>query len=56
MASRLLLADFLLGLLFDPEHGDSIFFQTISVLMLDYTLLHPRRQQFSLNKYLLIAK
>jgi hypothetical protein len=38
----------LLGLLFDPENGGSMFFQNIDELLLDYTEPHSRRQQHSL--------
>jgi hypothetical protein len=38
-----LLAGFMLGLLFDPEDGDTTFHQSVGGLLLDYTALHPRR-------------
>jgi hypothetical protein len=41
--SRTLLAGFLLGLLFDPEDGGSVFLQNVVVLLSDYIALYPRR-------------
>jgi hypothetical protein len=32
----------LLGLLFDPEDGDSMFFRNVGKLMPDYTASYPR--------------
>jgi hypothetical protein len=38
---RLLLAYFLLALLFDPEDGGSIFLKKVAELLSEYTALHP---------------
>jgi hypothetical protein len=36
----LLLADYLFGLLFDPEDGGSMFLQNVVELLLDYNALY----------------
>jgi hypothetical protein len=36
-------ADFMHGLLFDPEDGDDIVLRSVGWLLLDYTALYPRR-------------
>jgi hypothetical protein len=43
----LLLAGFLLGLLFNPENGGNMFLQDTSGLLLDHMAVHPRRQYSS---------
>jgi hypothetical protein len=39
----MLLAGFLLAILFDPEDGSSKFLLNVGGLLPDYTALHPRR-------------
>jgi hypothetical protein len=41
-ACLLLLAGFILDLLFNPEDGSSMFLQNTNGLLLDYIALHPR--------------
>jgi hypothetical protein len=36
-------ADFLLGILFDPEDGGDIFLRNFGRFLMDYTALYPRR-------------
>jgi hypothetical protein len=40
-AYRLLLSGVSLGLLFSPEHGSNVFFQTVCRLLPNYTEIHP---------------
>jgi hypothetical protein len=51
-ACSLLSADFLLGLLFNPEDNESTSLQNSGELLPDYTVLHPRRQYSSIFYYL----
>jgi hypothetical protein len=44
MARRFFL---LLGLPFDPENGDNVFFSKAGKLQPDYTAYHLRRQYYS---------
>jgi hypothetical protein len=46
----LFLADSLLGSLYDPEDGSSIFFQNASPLPSDYIASHIRRQHLKATK------
>jgi hypothetical protein len=48
LACQLLFACYLLGLLFDPEDGGSVFLQNVSELIPDYTVSHPRTQYSAL--------
>jgi hypothetical protein len=41
-ACWLLFADYLLGLLFNTEDGDSVFLRNVCELLPDYTASHPR--------------
>jgi hypothetical protein len=43
-AVNLLLAGHLLGLHFDSDNGGSMFLSNTGKLLLDYIVLHPRRQ------------
>jgi hypothetical protein len=43
----LLHADFLLGLLFDPEDGDAIFLRNVGLVSLDYKAIYLRRENSS---------
>jgi hypothetical protein len=45
--THLLLALGLLGLLFHPEVGGSIFLRNLTEFLPDYTALHPERQYTS---------
>jgi hypothetical protein len=40
-------AGFLLGLFFDPEDGNEMFFRKVGCLSTDYIGLYPRRQYAS---------
>jgi hypothetical protein len=46
-ACCLLYADFLLGLLFDPEDKGDMFFQNVGRLSPNYKALHPIRNKYS---------
>jgi hypothetical protein len=45
----------LLGLLFHPEAGGSIFLRNLSEFLPDYTALHPEKQ-YSSNTVLTVTK
>jgi hypothetical protein len=46
----------LLGLLFDPEDGSSMFFQNTGELLPDYMVKHPQKTLlFKPNKYILTS-
>jgi hypothetical protein len=43
IASSMLQAGFILGLVFDPEDGGDIFLRNACSLSTDYTALYPRK-------------
>jgi hypothetical protein len=43
----------LLGLLFDPEYGSSLFLRKASRSLVDYTTPHPRRQHSLVDYFVL---